>query len=329
MSAGDFAFGTMANLTGIKATRQTPYERRDLRAQEYYNGRSWDELLKSEQIELEKMYPEIRDAIDKQLRDKANQGDLEALARVQKLEIDADRMEDERLLAIAVAEGRIDRRDFSKIYNDLKLKASFEKRGKDIRNVEWATSDDPNKRGLNEYFEIFGDPEVRLVDGDSRYLPINWDVVEDKTASLFRRVGPEVAAYIKDYTAQNYEDHPPEIHEFLRAREYVSKNTNYWDVKEDAFAELQSTVENIAGEPIDTYNALEIFIRQNPATNEGRSLSAIKRRIDALTKRQRLVMRRRDPELDLALMVAYGYQPATAESRALWSQRSPVNAISQ
>ena len=326
---GDFAFGTMANLTGIKATRQTPYERRDLRAQEYYDGRSWDELLKSEQIELEKMYPEIRDAIDKQLRDKANQGDLEALARVQKLEIDADRMEDERLLAIAVAEGRIDRRDFSKIYNDLKLKATFEKRGKDVRAVEWATSDDPNKRGLDEYFRIFEDPEVRLVDGDSRYLPINWDVVEDKTAALFKRLGPEVEAYIRDYTAENYEDHPPEIHEFLKAREYISKDTNYWDVKEDAFAELRSTVEAIAGQPIGTYSDLEIFIRQNPNSNEGRSLSGIKKRIDALTRRQRLIMRRRDPELDLALMIAYGYQPATAEARSLWAQRSPVSDTSQ
>ena len=100
-------------------------------------------------------------------------------------------------------------------------------------------------------------------------------------------------------------------------------------MKEDAFAELRSTVEAIAGQPIGTYSDLEIFIRQNPNSNEGRSLSGIKKRIDALTRRQRLIMRRRDPELDLALMIAYGYQPATAEARSLWAQRSPVSDTSQ
>ena len=320
-SLPEIATGTLANLTGIKATRQTPRERRDLKAQAEY-GKPWDELLKSQKSELEAKFPEYEEEILENLRKKAEGGDLEAMARVQKHEIDEARYNDERRLAEAVNAGEIDRRDLSKLYNDLKLKATFEKRGKDVRNIEWAESDNPNLRALNDYFEIFDDPEVRLLGEDTRYLPINWEVAEQKIQDLLSSVPPEVRDYIEDYTMMDPNDHPEEIRGFLEAREYISKQTDYWGQKQEAFEVYQPAIERIAGQPISSFRELEVFIRQNPG-GASRALDNLRKRIDSDTTRRRQRLRRTSPELDVALVVAYGYKPLTAQGRQVDLSPSP------
>jgi len=320
-SPAEIATGTLANLTGIKATRQTPRERRDLKAQAEY-GKPWDELLKSQKSELEAKFPEYEEEILENLRKKAEGGDLEAMARVQKHEIDEARFNDERRLAEAVNAGEIDRRDLSKLYNDLKLKATFEKRGKDVRNIEWAESDNPNLRALNDYFEIFDDPEVRLLGEDTRYLPINWEVAEQKIQDLLSSVPPEVRDYIEDYTMMDPNDHPEEIRGFLEAREYISKQTDYWGQKQEAFEVYQPAIERIAGQPISSFRELEVFIRQNPG-GASRALDNLRKRIDSDTTRRRQRLRRTSPELDVALVVAYGYKPLTAQGRQVDLSPSP------
>ena len=312
-SLTEIATGTLANLTGIKATRQTPRERRDLKAQAEY-GKPWDELLKSQKSELEANFPEYEEQILEQLQKRAETGDLEAMARVQKHEIDDARFNDERRLAQAVNAGEIDRRDLSKLYNDLKLKATFEKRGKDGRNIEWAESDNPNLRALNDYFEIFDDPEVRLLGEDTRYLPINWQVAEQKIQDLLASVPQEVRDYINDYTMMDVNDHPEEIRGFLEARHYVSRQTNYWGQKQEAFEVFQPAIERIAGQPISNFRELEVFIRQNPG-GASRALDNLRKRIDRDTTRRRERLRRANPALDVALVVAYGYEPLTAAGK--------------
>ena len=322
-SPAEIATGSLANLTGIKATRQTPRERRDLQAYEMFD-KSWDELLKSQRNELEQKYPEFEEQILDQLRKKASTGDLEAEARLQKTEIDDARFEDERRLANAVASGEVDRRDLSKLYNEIQLKSSFEKRGKDVRNIEWATSDDPNKRALDEYYRIFEDEEVQLLGGDSRYLPINWDVVEEKREELFERVGPDAEAYIKDYTALNLDDHPEEIRGFLEARNYISKNSGYWGQKNEAFKRYKDAATRIAGQPIGSFSELELFIRQNPG-GASRALDGIRKRVERDTTKRRERLRRNDPQLDIYLVMAYGYQPVTAAGRRALNSPSPAS----
>ena len=322
-SLPEIATGTLANLTGIKSTPQTPREQRDLRAYAMFD-KPWDELLKSQRNDLEAEYPEFEEQILDQLRKKAATGDLEAEARVQKAEIDEDRIEAERRLANAVASGEVDRGDLSKLYNEIQLKSTFEKRGKDIRNIEWATSDDPNKRALDEYYRIFDDEDVQLLGGDSRYLPINWDVVEEKREELFERVGPDAEAYIKDYTALNLEDHPEEIRGFLEARNYISKESGYWGQKSEAFERYRDAASRIAGQPIESFSELELFIRQNPG-GASRALDGLRKRVESDTTKRRERLRRNDPQLDVFLVMAYGYKPVTAAGRRALESPSPAS----
>ena len=148
--------------------------------------------------------------------------------------------------------------------------------------------------------------------------------MEEKREELFERVGPDAEAYIKDYTALNLEDHPEEIRGFLEARNYISKESGYWGQKSEAFERYRDAASRIAGQPIESFSELELFIRQNPG-GASRALDGLRKRVESDTTKRRERLRRNDPQLDVFLVMAYGYKPVTAAGRRALESPSPAS----
>jgi len=315
LSPTQIALGTAMNATGIKAARQTPRERRDLRSIAEYD-KEWASLTKTEKLAIEEMYPELTREIDEQLLTRAENGDIEAQARVQKQEIDVMKYEAERALAVAVANGDIDRKDFAKHFKDIKLRASLTKKAKDITSYDWAESDDPNLRAVNGYFEILENDELKTFPEMGAYSPLDWERADPLLQNYLSTLTDGERAFIDDYFALHLKDHPPEIHTFLRAQEYVN-DSDYWAVQEHVFEDYRRRVENITNTPIRSYNEMEKFMRKTGSRGELVRLETIRKFIDKDVKRDREQMRRRNPALDEALVYSRGYKALTTAGRRL------------
>ena len=306
--------GLISNVVGLKATPQTPYERRDIRAQEIY-GKDWKQLTRIQKSEVEQKYPEIVEAIDARLEKRAASGDVGAQAQIKKEELAAELFQMERNLAVAVESGQIPRDQLSKIYGDLQRTFAAQKRVIDeMHGLDYALSEDPNLQALDAWFELYDDPEVKLFGNH-----LDWDILDQKQMELRTTFTDEQNNFLSGYLETDYTRHPEEIHEFIRYKNYVNAS-GYWDAADEAFQEVADRVSVLAGRPVSTYSELERLIRQTPDIRTKRRLEGIKRAIDSRKDAKRVLMRRRDPQLDIALVLTRGYTPRTAQGRSLISR---------
>lgn len=303
--------GILSNIVGLKATPQTPYERRDIRAQELF-GKEWKQLTRIQKSEVEQKYPDVTAAIDARLQKRADSGDVSAQAQVKKQELAAELFLNERNLAIAVESGQLSRSQLSKVYGDLQRTFAAQKRVIDeMHGLDYAASTDPNLSALNQWFELYDDPEVKMF---GNYL--DWDILDQKQQELRNTMTEGQRNFLDEYLEVDYTKHPQEIHEFLAMKDYVNKS-QYWKAADVAFAQLQERVETMAGHPIKSYSELERVIRQTSDTRLRRRLEAVKKAIDSRKNALRLRLRREDPQLDISLVVSRGYSPKTTEARNL------------
>tara|TARA_R100000808_G_scaffold4097_1_gene13617 strand:+ start:39 stop:4916 length:4878 start_codon:yes stop_codon:yes gene_type:complete len=303
--------GIISNVVGLKATPQTPYERRDTRAQELYQ-KEWKQLTPREKAEVERLYPDVVEAIDARLEKRASNGDVEAQAQLKKKELAAELFLMERNLAVAVESGQIPRNQFSKIYGDLQRTFAAQKRVIDeMHGLDYADSEDPNLQALDAWFELYDDPEVKMF---GNYL--DWDVLDQKQMELRTTFTPEQNRYLDAYLETDYSRHPEEIHEFIQMKDYVN-DSGYWETADIAFTQYADRVATMAGRPIASYSELERVIRQTPDIRTKVRLEAIKKAIDARKTALRTRLRMQDPKLDIALVLSRGYAPRTAQARSI------------
>lgn len=304
--------GLISNAVGLKATPMTSYEMRDVRARQDFDGKDYKLLTPKQKAELQAEYPEVFERIDARTEERALRGDMGAEAQMEKKRLAAQLFEAERALALGVENGDIARSDFAKYFQQMQKNHAIQKRQIDqMHGLDYVESTEPNLQALNAWFELYDEPNVKLLGG----VDMNWDLLDDLQASLRTTFTAEQNAFLDDYLETNYSKHPPEIHDFIRLKEIVNKS-GYWSVADEATKTFTERIKAATGLDVSNYGALEKAIRTTGNRRNKIYLERVLKAIDRLKSAQRDRLRSRNPELDVALVYTRGYTPKTREGRA-------------
>ena len=304
--------GLISNAVGLKATPMTSYEMRDVRARQDFDGKDYKLLTPKQKVALQAEYPEIFERIDARTEERALRGDMGAEAQMEKKRLAAQLFEAERALALGVENGDIARSDFAKYFQQMQKNHAIQKRQIDqMHGLDYVESTEPNLQALNAWFELYDEPNVKLLGG----VDMNWDLLDDLQASLRTTFTAEQNAFLDDYLETNYSKHPPEIHDFIRLKEIVNKS-GYWSVADEATKTFTERIKAATGLDVSNYGALEKAIRTTGNRRNKIYLERVLKAIDRLKSAQRDRLRSKNPELDVALVYTRGYTPKTREGRA-------------
>jgi len=296
--------GLATNILGVKSSPLTPSEIRDVRSEETF-GREWRELNKGERAEIEQEYPEVFNALDKNLKKKADSGDTDAVLRVQKQQNEAKAALNAKEVMMGFNMGTISHEELDSRFKQIKHDLGVSNRAIDeALGINYATSDDPVLRARNRKFEII---QENLLAGKP-----NWPVIEELTQAFEATLPEDVLARYNTFEELEISNWPESSKEYFRMDDYINKDSGYWDQRDIAFDRLKAAMP----EGIDTYDDLIVAINQSGSDiGERKRLGRLRSKIDSITSRMRKVLRRKDSQLDVALVLNKAYTPVTKEGR--------------
>mgnify|MGYP003642109149 CR=1 FL=1 len=295
--------GLATNILGVKSSPLTPSEIRDVRSEETF-GREWRELNKGERAEIEQEYPEVFNALDKNLKKKADLGDTDAVLRVQKQQNEAKAALNAKEVMMGFNMGTISHEELDSRFKQIKHDLGVSNRAIDeALGINYATSDDPVLRARNRKFEII---QENLLAGKP-----NWPVIEELTQAFEATLPEDVLARYNTFEELEISNWPESSKEYFRMDDYINKDSGYWDQRDIAFDRLKAAMP----EGIDTYDDLMIAINRSQSKGERAKLKRLQSRIDSLTRRKRTLLRRKDEKLDVSLVLNKAYTPVTKEGR--------------
>jgi len=305
--------GLISNAVGLKATPMTPYEMRDVRARQMFDGKDYKQLSPNQKADLQTEYPEVFERIDARTQQRADRGDMGAEAQMEKKRLAAQLFEAERALALGVESGEIDRGDFAKYFQQMQKNHAIQKRQIDqMHGLDYVQSEDPNLQALDAWFKLYDEPNVKLLGG----VDMNWDVLDDLQASLRATFTAEQNAFLDDYLETNYSKHPPEIHDFIRLKKVVN-DSGYWKAADEAVQPFIERIRAATGLDVSGYADLEKAIRTTGNRRNKVYLERVLKAVDRMKSARRDRLRRGDPALDVALVYTRGYKPVTREGQAV------------
>ena len=298
------SFSTLLSGLGVKSTPLTPSEERNVFSEEEF-GREWRELTKEEKAKLEKLHPQIFAAIDKSLQRKADTGDTDSIIRVQKQANEALATKNAEEIMIGFKMGTIAHDELDDRFRQLKHDLGVSNRTLDkTLGIDYAKSDDPVLQARNRKFEII---EENMIAGKP-----NWPVIEEITQAFEETLPAEVLARYREFEDLSIANWPESAQDYFAQDHYINRESGYWDQRTIAFDRLKGAMP----EGIDTYDDLIVAINQSGSNvGERKRLERLRSKIDKITSRMRKVLRRKDPKLDVALVLNKAYNPTTKEGR--------------
>ena len=299
--------GAVLSASGMKENPVTPFEELDMiaRSKKELGYRPYAELTPQERAAIDEENPEVVARLEASNRyNKSPEGKMARWRND-----DLAKLKDEQQQALEKLQIDGNRYEFRKIMDALAERHSLAGR---LKEEDLGVEYDPPTSGtpkavLAQYYNILDnarDPLTQVLD---------WDTIESEISKLENDIASGVYG-------------PPDrAQEFLNERVvfrgnpsvewfFDNKNTirsvemdgfNYWNQKDKAFDEFSKVVTKAAGRNVGTYNGLLEEIVQAKNDNNIRKLTLLKtirNRIDRRTDIYRKRMRRKNPEVEKALM---------------------------
>lgn len=293
--------GFFTSFMGLKSRTQTASERRDEVARAMFNDRPFEELSGEEKQELALASPELMERVDKTLQRRAASGDVSAKARVQRADLDAERMAKETETFAAHQEGKITRQQMAEGLDKLQQEYAVRKEQTDRALGINYEDGSLTSKAVSRYYETFKDAEI--APGQ-----IDWELQSLLEAALYGDItagkygDPVVARKMVDERAKPL--HSPEVEWYWKNKQLIQE-AGYYDLIEKVFEQNRIAASRAAGKPVATLGA---FIREMAiaeASNDARQLRRmmiVQSRIDSKTSRLRKQARRKNDDLDRALV---------------------------
>lgn len=194
----------------------------------------------------------------------------------------------------AVQQGLVDRRTFTA--NMLDRNAERINRISGVMDREGFESSGAQAL-LSDYFAL---RDQATVAGQTDY-----ELLDQIQADFLRALTPAERRIIEERSTFQ---HAPEVQWWVDDRQYIT-GSGYWRVQRDVMDSVRGLIDRLAP-GVTTYNQLLAASRDpNLQPAQRARLEAVAKRIDQLTRRQRDLLRARDPRLDEALVSVYGMSP--------------------
>jgi hypothetical protein len=250
-------------------------------------GVPWDRLTATEKETLEAQHAEELARSDRDAK--------EGTFRFFSEQLDESVRERQKEMNRALSTNVLTPREFNRVISDLQAERTISlQAARDFGGFE----DDPTGL-IDRYLALRDDATVGGVTDYARLDQLQEDFVDELDDPRDRAIVQDFTRFKPDESVAWYFD--------AKAR---LRDGGYWKTEQDAFTRFNRAIERIAP-GVKTTRELEVFIRQAERRVDAVRAEAILSRINAVTRAERLRLRRRDKSLDEALRLVYGTQPVT------------------
>lgn len=270
---------------GLNVNPESASDQINGKAKEVFGKETYGELTGLEQQQLERDNVDLFALREKQRTESGGREERQRRGNI--AEIDERRLNTERSLVDALGRGAITPDQFR---DEMKMSQRIAAESKRPFIKEYDQSTDENKIALENWFATYDQakiPGTELVD---------WDVHERLEADFLASLTTEQRRYVND---RRETKHAEEASWFFDA-EKIIQSSDYYKSVDDAFEAVSASLPS----EIDSYSKLVLAL--NRSISEGdpdsaRYLRRAKARVDGLSSRAKVRLRREDEELDNAL----------------------------
>ncbi len=287
--------GAGFNFFGTKATATTLFEDRDQLATSMFD-RHWSELTGTERDSVEKARPQLFEDIRDRDESRGGLGDPISIARTQRDEIDAERIDEEGALAAALQNGQITITQLDDRMKVLQASSADQKKRVDTTlGLSFdGTNADPNQKALSDWYALRD--EAKLAGTDI----FDFDLFEGLEATFMRDLNPEQRRFIEE---RSRPEHNEALNWYYVAKDVVAQ-AGYYDTVDAAFQQLAGAIATV-DPSIRNYSDLNAAI--GAATRAGRRaeqahLEALRNAVNQTAGAQKQLLRVGNPALDQALL---------------------------
>lgn len=272
-------------ILGVNANDMTSYDMKERAAIRRFE-KPYADLTGQERDILRAEFPAMFQKQQEELKRRAKY-DPKSQASLRRIEIDDERMKKEVELYDLLQTGQLEANVFRDGMSALALEASIKK---SENNAESGEEADPS--ALSQYYATFRAAEI---------APgiIDWDLQEKLEADLYRTLSSEEKKQIEQRSSAQ---HDPRLDWYFNNKKII-RETRYFDTLDAAFKQVGRNEASRMG--IKTYNQLLIALRRAQNTGnirEEEQLQRIATRVQKLSRKKRIDMRRKNPQLDAALL---------------------------
>lgn len=287
---------TMAGMLGARTSAQTPTEAMNQFAQRQF-GVPYADLTGDQQAALDEAHPDIVEA-------KRNYGTkIEREHRLRVDEIDTEFQLGQKQLVQALEAGKFkSRAEFRDALLDASTRRFIQRESADRDfGTDYGPADSPKRKVLDAYYKTF--EAAQIAPGK-----VDWLLWKDEQAALEDRVirgefgdAEKALAFIEERRkAANAE----EVQWFFDNEDTIDA-AGYWDLRSASFDQFRGML--AANGHSDIQNVTELDRAITAAAGKGDTTTAnllmrFRQRIDAVTGRNREMMRKTNPGLDIALI---------------------------
>lgn len=285
---------TLLEIMGFNARNMTSYDLKERAALRRF-AKPYAELTGQERDVLRTEFPEMFQKMSENLKRRSDY-DPKAQSTLRRSEIDEERIIKEVELYDLLQGGQVNAKTFRDGMSSLALEASIKK---SENNTESGEESDPS--AVSQYYATFRAAE--LAPG-----VIDWDLQEKLESDLMRTLTPEERKQVEGRSTAR---HDPRLDWYFNNKKII-RDADYFGTLDVAFGKVGKN--EAAGLGVTSFNQLLIALRR--AQNNGNIraeelLERIASRVQKLSSEMRIDMRRKNPQLDAAL-IQNGYVSTSA-----------------